>query len=229
MKSIILWLTIIMLLAGSIISASASDEVDSFYGVWIASDQEKSNAEALVSGLKDKKFDAAFVYSSDWANLASESCFCVTMGKYETQSEAEKQLPLAYEAGYADAHVRYTGPRISHRLYYYLFGIGADDLTVQSSQIVLHNVRTEDLSGEYIGDMTLIVDEDTIFDEKCEMMYFGHYREGDTPLSWFQYNMEMLNINPEEFWPANSALLGVFEVSVTGSHIDRFFGSYWWD
>ena len=36
MKRIVLWLTIIMLLIGGIISAFASDEIDSFYGVWIA-------------------------------------------------------------------------------------------------------------------------------------------------------------------------------------------------
>ena len=227
MKRIILWLTIITLLIGGIINASASDENDSFYGVWIASDQERNSTEALVSDLKDKGIDVSFVYSSDWENLASESCFYVTMGKYETQSEAEEQLPLAYEAGYADAYVRYTGPRISHRLYYLLFGV--DPLTVQSSQIILNNVRVEDLSGEYIGDMTLFVDENTMFDETCGLEYFGHYREGDTPLSWFQYNMELIDNNPDDYWAAGPALLGVFEVSITGSHIDRFYGSYWWD
>ena len=25
------------------------------------------------------------------------------------------------------------------------------------------------------------------------------------------------------------ALKGVFEVSITGDHIDKFYGSYWWD
>jgi hypothetical protein len=90
-------------------------------------------------------------------------------------------------------------------------------------------VRVEDLSGEYIGDMTLFVDENTMFDETCGLEYFGHYREGDTPLSWFQYNMELIDNNPDDYWAAGPALLGVFEVSITGSHIDRFYGSYWWD
>jgi hypothetical protein len=90
-------------------------------------------------------------------------------------------------------------------------------------------VRAEDLAGEYIGNITLIVDEDTIFDASCELKYFGHYREGDTPLSWFQHNKEIINNNPNNYLVVGPALLGVFEVSVTGSHIDRFFGSYWWD
>lgn len=229
MKRIILWLIIIALFIGNMISASASNDNDGFYGVWIASVQERNVAEALVSDLKDKGIDTCFVYSSDWENLASESCFYVTMGKYETQSKAEEQLPLAIEAGYAEAYVGYTGPRISQRLYYFLFGVGEDDLTVQSSQIILHNVRAEDLAGEYIGNITLIVDEDTIFDASCELKYFGHYREGDTPLSWFQHNKEIINNNPNNYLVVGPALLGVFEVSVTGSHIDRFFGSYWWD
>ena len=75
--------------------------------------------------------------------------------------------------------------------------------------------------------MTLIVDEDTIFADSCDLEYFDNYREGDTPLSWFQYNMELIDSDPSLIPPY--PLVGEFEVSVTGDHIDSFYGCYWWD
>lgn len=194
---------------------------NAFYGVWIAACQEKNEAEALVSELNG----ASYVFSPDWENLGQEFGFRVTMGRYETQAEAEKQLPDVKEAGYADAYVEYTGPRLGHRLYYILFDV--DEVTVQPSQVLIPIDRVDDLSGEYTEPMTLIVDEDTVFADSCDLEYFDNYREGDTPLSWFQHNMELIDSDPSLIPPY--PLVGEFEVSVTGDHIDSFYGCYWWD
>ena len=48
-------------------------------------------------------------------------------------------------------------------------------------------------------------------------------------LRGLKYNMELMQSDPDLYAASGPALLGVFEVSVTGSHIDRFYGSYWWD
>ena len=35
--------------------------------------------------------------------------------------------------------------------------------------------------------------------------------------------------DPDGYSTNGMPLTGVFEVGINGSHIDRFFGSYWWD
>lgn len=126
-----------------------------------------------------------------------------------------------------DATESYPGPGVGHRLYYYQFR--TEELEVQPSQIILHDVKVEDLSGIYTGKMTLVVDEDTLFDESCDLEFFDNYRENDTPLTWFRHNIELMNSDPDQYMSPYLPLLGVFEVSVTGTHIDRYYGCYWWD
>ena len=75
------------------------------------------------------------------------------------------------------------------------------------------------------GAVSLIVDKDTVFDESANMDFFGNYEEGDTVLQWFNKNRGE-NIGENGDIPA---LVGIFDVGVMGNHIDRFYGSYWWD
>ena len=56
--------------------------------------------------------------------------------------------------------------------------------------------RVDDPSGEYAVPMTLIVDGDTVFADSCDLEYFDNYREGDTPLSWFQHHLELMDSDP---------------------------------
>ena len=52
------------------------------------------------------------------------------------------------------------------------------------------------------------------------MKKLSHNRKGESPLEWFNDNS-----NGED----TMNLQGVFEVGITGDHIDSFYGSYWWD
>ena len=74
---------------------------------------------------------------------------------------------------------------------------------------------------------TLIIDGNTSFDDSCDMSFFGNYEDGQTPLKWITDNLRLLDDDPDGVAPMT--LLGVFEASVTDDHIDRIYGTYWWD
>ncbi len=67
----------------------------------------------------------------------------------------------------------------------------------------------------------------TVFDKSCDMQYFPYYQNGDSPLEWFNHIKDIKDT--EEYQAQGGALMGVFEVDMTGDHVDRFYGSYWWD
>ena len=73
--------------------------------------------------------------------------------------------------------------------------------------------------------MDLVIDTDTVFDESCETAFFDGYQEGDTPLEWIHHARELEDKEPDR----GPLLLGVYEVSLTGNHVDRYYGAYWWD
>ena len=41
--------------------------------------------------------------------------------------------------------------------------------------------------------------------------------------------MSGTNIIRNKYMEKGPALKGVFEVGITGNHVDAFYGSYWWD
>ena len=73
----------------------------------------------------------------------------------------------------------------------------------------------------------MIVDGDTVFDESCDMQFFSYYEDGMAPIQWFKHINEIKDT--EEYQAQGGALMGVFEVDITGNHVDKFYGSYWWD
>ena len=85
------------------------------------------------------------------------------------------------------------------------------------------------VNGDDEGTKWLYIDEDTVFDESCEMEYFAFYEGGDTPLSWFNKVNELRETDIDRYTSMGPALLGVFEVSISGDHIERIYGIYWWD
>ena len=200
--------------AGTQNDPGTSDEP--FYGVWVGSSSEKQESLDLVKDLKDKGLDAYCIYTPEWENLNSGRYWCVTVGKSESEERANEMIPDVENAGYKGAYVKYTGARKCNMIYYYMYSAG--DAVITPSKVTLNDVPTEALSGteEDEGPMTLIVDSDTVFDKTCDMQFFPGYKEGESPLEWF-----------------NSAkgedLMGVFEVSISGNHVDSFYGSYWWD
>ena len=140
----------------------------------------------------------------------------MTIGKSGSEAEAQALIEDAKKAGYKDAYVKYTGGQLSHRIYYYMYS--PSDAVITTSKVTLEEVPTEALSGTYEdeGPMTLTVDSDTVFDKTCDMQFFPGYKEGESPLEWF------ISASGED-------IMGVFEVGITGNHIDSFYGSYWWD
>ena len=67
-----------------------------------------------------------------------------------------------------------------------------------------------------------VLDEDTVFAEYAEMAFFDGYEDGDTPLTWVR---RMLG-QQEEYY---TALVGIFDFTVSEGHIDSLNGIYWWD
>ena len=195
-------------------SIDVSDEP--FYGLWVGSSSEKQESLELVKDLKDKGLDAYCIYTPEWENLSSDRYWSVTVGKSESKEQADELIADVENAGYKGAYVKYTGARNSNRIYYYMYSPG--DAKITTSKVTLNDVPTESLSGteEDEGPMTLIVDADTVFDKTCDMQYFPGYREGESPLEWFN-------------GAGGEDIMGVFEVSISGNHVDSFYGSYWWD
>jgi hypothetical protein len=61
------------------------------------------------------------------------------------------------------------------------------------------------------------------------MQFFGNYEDGDTVVEWYKKNLELYRKDPNGYSAEGMPLQGVFDVDCTGDHIDRFYGSYWWD
>ena len=187
--------------------------------------RDRSDAEALVAKLEDKGLPAAYVYSCEWENLNKDPYFCVTIGRSGSEPEAQAYIEDAKKAGYPKVYVKYTGERLGHRVYYYLYSEG-ENVEETADKVVLRDVSCESVSDEDDeGPMDLVIDADTVFDESCDTSFFDGYQKGDTPLEWIHHARELEDKEPDH----GPSLLGVYEVSLTGKHVDRYYGAYWWD
>ena len=118
-----------------------------------------------------------------------------------------------------------TGSEDEYRVYYYLYSEG-NNVEVTKDKVILYEVSCENVNDEDDeGPMDLIIDTDTVFDESCDTSFFDGYQKGDTPLEWIHHARELENKEPDR----GPLLIGVYEVSLTGSHVDRYYGAYWWD
>ena len=189
---------------------------DPFFGLWVESFKEKQLALDLVDKLKDKGLEAYSIYSCEYENLNKDPHWCVTIGLSGSEPEAQAYIDDAAKAGYPDAYVKYTGDRLCKRVYCYIYS--DQGLEITPSKVTMNEVPTEDLSGDSDaeGPRTLVVDSATVFDKSCDMQSFAGYKQGVSPLEWFNNTK-----GPD--------LLGVYDVSITGDHIDAVYGNYWWD
>lgn len=206
-------------------NGNTMSEQEPFFGLWVGAFKERLDAETLITKLEDKGISASYVYSCDWENLNKDPYYCVTIGRSGSEEEAQAYIEDAKKAGFPKAYVKYTGEKLGHRVNYTVFDESRIDIS--SSKAVLKNVTVEDFSGDDTGEATLIVDKDTVFDKTCDMQFFPYYQEGDSPLEWFNHINDIRN--SEEYQAQGGALRGVFEVDITGNHVDRYYGSYWWD
>ena len=209
------------------------DYANGFYGIWTAAEKDKDSAVEKARDLWFAGFDSYVAYSPEWADLNDDPYFCVTAGRYATEKEAKDALDELQADGYPDAYVKFSGAHDYIVVSYYNYG--DTDPVVNGDSVILKNVTYgisygyDPLYGEesYVSD--LVIDKDTVFDKNCETQFFGNYENGDTPLDWFLKNLDYMENDPDTYMSSGPALSGVFEVGITGNHIDRFFGSYWWD
>lgn len=200
---------------------------DGFYGVFAGAYEDLNDANELIEKINAQGFNASAVLSSEWENLNQKPYYCVTFDKCQTEIAAEGVLANAKTAGYKDAYIKFTGKRILHRIYYTVYS--HDSMEIRNDKVILKDVHVSDLTGDYSGEMTLIADSATTFDPSCNMSFFGNYDTGDTVLEWFAKNDALAKNDYDTYSQHGPALIGVFDVSISGNHIDRYYGSYWWD
>ena len=192
-----------------------------FYGVWIAASKDLDAIGDMKAKLLEQGFPARVVYAPEWPNLTDEPYYCLTAGICSTRTEAEELLAKVQQEGWQDAYIKGTGTRENKICLYTCYSNSA--LEVTEDQVLIRDVQVSDKAGEEEETMTLIVDRETLFAENPDGNYFDNVLDGDTPLTWMQHNYE----EPDDQYL--QALVGVFEVEVTGNHIDRFIDCYWWD
>ncbi len=192
------------------------DKDQPFFGLWVGAFDERDKALDTVKKLEKKGLEAYVVFTPEWETMSKDPFWAVTIGWSGSEPEAQAYIEDAEKAGYKDAYVKYSGERLGHRLYYTLTDPGKVEFN--SSMAVLNGVSTEDVAegSEEGKTRILIIDKKTVFDKTCDMQFFPGHRSGETPLEW---------INHAE--PTD--IMGVFDVSTTGDHIDSFYGAYWWD
>ncbi len=192
-----------------------------FYGVWAGAFFDRGDAWDLLYELTQKGFNASIVFAPDWENLSPKEVFCVTADRCADEDTAKSLLDDVKAAGYKDAYVKASGKRTGVRINYTLYSL--DPLDVTDDMVVLHGVQVDDFSGEEPLTMDLYVDKNTGFDKSCDMQFFNNYTKGDTALDWIKKNY---NSDSDVDY---MNLIGVFDVAITDSHIDRYYGCYWWD
>ncbi len=190
-----------------------------FYGVWTAALKNLEPLKQKKDILIEAGFDARIVYAPEWENLTEQPYYCLTAGICSSSEEAQKILNEAKAAGYSDAYVKYSGERTSSKVFITVYN--ESSMEVLSDRVIFHDVQVNDTSYETNREMTLIVDEDTAFDQTCDMQSFDNYSEGASPLSWIKDNYGKDD--------GRTTLLGVFEVSLSENHVDKYWGCYWWD
>ena len=188
-------------------------------------------------------YDGITIYFEDYA-----------MGSYAAGSQSVKISFADYPDVFTDTYINYSDKDIPDIQTYAKELKEAESTEVAASSDfqttfkVRYTVTSEDIydfsdtrininevdcvstvNGDDEGTKWLYIDEDTVFDESCEMEYFAFYEDGDTPLSWFNKVNELRETDIDSYTAMGPALLGVFEVSISGDHIERIYGIYWWD
>jgi len=213
-----------------------------FYGIWCQATKDSGEAEKYAQRLRNNGFPSASVFlTSDWNNLNKEPWYAVTAGVYQTEKEAKNSLSRV-RSYYSDAYVKYSGAYVgksyanssqkadparekasgTERVMLVITSV--DQITEKNDQIVLQGTIFDSDKS-----LNLIVDDKTVFDASADMQSFGNYEYGDTVVGWYKKNLKLYRRESEGYSLRGRPLQGVFDVDYTGDHIDRFYGSYWWD
>ena len=113
---------------------------------------------------------------------------------------------------------------------YFLFITSMDQITEQDGSFVITcNIQGRDKPWSFT------VDADTDFSADCETGSFSGYRAGESGYEWYRRAYETLSAEDfdEDFDGGSeftmTALVGIFEIQTSGSHVDELCGCYWWD
>ncbi len=212
---------------------SLDDLVTSFYGVWVnaGNDYEAlyTEADALIAkGYKD----CLVVATSDFDGLGRSVSYALSCGMFDNEKDAKDRLDEIKKAGYKDAYVKHTGSYVADSFYYVVTSMIEPEIDEDNGEIWFKNVEVQfpymtgyETEGSTVK-MTLYVDKDTVFDPNAQG--FTNHKNGEKPYDWIVKNYEAAKKDPDDY-EATTALMGVFEVSINGNHIDRYIASYWWD
>lgn len=197
---------------------SASHENEPFYGIWVGSSGMYNGAEEFVIS-DTHNYPMHIFLTSEWSNLNPEPYWVVSIGRSQTKEEAEDYLKYVKE-DYPKAYVKYSGEKIENNdETYYLTMYSKGDIELRGNEAVFYAIDEE--TDEILE---LVVDKNTIFDKTCDTEFFDGYKEGEGAYEWVK---RMYELSDDDMYAL--ALSGIFEVSLTGNHIDKFFGCYWWD
>ena len=208
-----------------------------FYGVWVSAGIDYDKLYDLADDFAADGFDDCLVVSTaDFENLSDKVPYCLTVGKFDTEDDADKRLEEVKKFGYPDAYVKNTGAYLSDNYYYVTSTLGGFDIDEQKGEIWIKDVEVQfpyrtgyEQSGASTV-MTLYLDKDTVFvPNDPSNAGFANYQKGETPYDWFVKNYELSEEDPDENYDAMMALRGVFEVGINGNYIESYTGSYWWD
>ena len=208
-----------------------------FYGVWVSAGSDSGKLYDLADDFAADGFDDCLVVATaDFENLSNKVPYCLTVGKFDNEADADQRLEEVKKFGYPDAYVKNTGAYLSDDYYYSTATLEGFDVYEENGEIWIKGVEVQfpyrtgyEQSGASIG-MTLYLDKDTVFvpDDPADAG-FGNYKKGETPYEWFIKNYKLSEEDPDENYDAMMALRGVFEVAINGNYIESYTGSYWWD
>ena len=195
--------------------------MEPFYGIWFSASKTEPDMQKIAADLVARGYNAKVFLTTDWSNLNREPWYVVTAGVYASKEEAQSALPDIVANVAADAYVKYSGDYI---------GLAVDRFTfvVTSMDQIKEESDSFTIDGTVYGAQTsrkLTVDSATSFASDCDMEYFANYVAGESVLDWYKYNYKSYQNGDT----SNLALLGVFDISVTGDHVDTIYGCYWWD
>nr|MCR5733035.1 SPOR domain-containing protein [Lachnospiraceae bacterium] len=205
-----------------------------FYGVFVSSTKDRDAAIKTAEKLIDDGYDGTVTHTTEWAGLNKDPYCVVLAGRFDTKEDAEAVLKDVKKDGYKDAFVKYSAECNGLRVNVTAFT--TNSVNVRKDCVILRfgnpvftydwSPYFEEFGYETWGDI-FYVDENTEFDKSCDMEGFARYKKGDTVLDWYQRNNSLMNEDPES--NATDAFVGVFDVSVSGNHVNRYYGIYWWD
>ena len=204
-------------------------ESSDYYGVFIAAFKNRDDCLDTEMKLEEAGYHLCpVVYTPDFSKLNPDPYYVVSEGLYTNEKDALKALEDIKAAGFKDAYVKETGPYIGDRNWYILNG--DEDIEILKDCVILHNVSVSIpyMTGDY-KKCDLYVYESADFDSSAELEFFGNYEAGDTPYKWIVKNYNLKSSDPDKYIENGPALSGIFEVSLDGNRIERYYASYWWD